>query len=95
MSNRDTFNASQVTAASTKVATVAAAVTAAQETINASGCNVGYTLQTGNYANLLASLKAATIAKANTLFAAEHAKQVAINVARDTLRNGGGDNAAF
>lgn len=95
MTARDTYQSSVKSAEGSKVATVSTAETTKQETINASGVNVGYNLQTGNYANLAAAVKSANTAKIATLNTAEHAKQVAINVARDTLRNAGGDNAAF
>lgn len=89
MSNRDTYGASVASAAAAKTATVATAVSAAQTTIDAALTVVGYTTQAGNYATLLAAVKAAAIAKANSLFAAEQTRQATIAVARDTLRNGG------
>jgi len=89
MSARDTFNASVKSAGQTQVATVITAETTKQEAINASGVNVGYNLQTGNYANFAAAVKNANAAKYASLLAAEHAKQVAINIARDTLRDSG------
>jgi hypothetical protein len=95
MSNRDTYIASVKSATAAKVATLTANETSRQETVNASGVNVGYTLQSGNNANLLAAVKSANQAKRDADFAAEHARQVAIGIARDTLRTGGGDTAPF
>lgn len=89
MTSRDTYNASVKSAATSKTVAVLAAETAQQETINASGCNVGYTLQTGNYANFAAAVKAANAAKIAALNAAETAKQMAIHAAKDTLRAAG------
>ena len=89
MSSRDTYTASVKSAAVTQIAAVVSAETARQETINASGCNVGYNLQTGNYANFAAAVKAATIAKTAAVTAAEQAKQAAIAGARDTLKSSG------
>jgi hypothetical protein len=86
LSGRDNLVASVKVAAVAQIATVIVAVGAAQETINASGVNVGYNLQTGNNPNYVAAIKAAALAKANSLFAAEAARQAAIAVARDTLR---------
>lgn len=89
MTARETYASSVKTAAQTKTATVSAAETAAQETINASGCNVGYNLQTGNYANLATATKNAIAAKLASVNAAEAAKQASIAVAKDTLRQSG------
>lgn len=95
MTARDTYQSSVKSAASAKTATLTANQATAQETINANGVNVGYNLQTGNYANLATAVKNANIAKWNADFAAEQTKQASIAAARDTLRNAGGDNAAF
>ena len=94
MTARDTFNASVKTAAVVQVAAVTAAQTSFQETINASGCNVGYNLQTGNYANYLAAVKAANAAKIAAVHAAEAVKQTTIAAAKDTLRATGDVGAA-
>lgn len=89
MTARDTYNSTVATAAQTKAATLLSAEAAKQETINASGCNVGYNLQTGNYANFAAAIKSAINAKAASVAAAEATKQATIAAARDTLRNAG------
>ena len=89
MTSRDTYNSSVKSAVAAKTATITANQTTAQETINANGVNVGYTLQTGNYANFAAGVKAANQAKRDADFAAEQTKQAAIMVARDTLRDSG------
>jgi hypothetical protein len=88
-SGRDTYTATVKTAAVTATTATTAAQTAFQETINQSGCNVGYTTQAGSYANFLAAVKAATAAKLAAVNAAEQAKQATIAVARDTLRTAG------
>ncbi len=89
MSARDTYISSVKSAETSKVATLVAADATKQETINANGCNVGYNLQTGNYANFASSVKNANIARWNTTFSVEQAKQASIAAARDTLRTGG------
>ena len=89
MTARQTFSSSVASAEATKVVAVTTAVAAAQETINQSGCNVGYNLQTGNYANFAAGVKSANAAKLAALNAAEVARQQSIMVARDTLRSTG------
>jgi hypothetical protein len=86
MTARTTFETTVKSASQTQIATVAAAEMTRQETINASGCNVGYTTSAGNYGNLKAAVASANLAKAATLNAAEIAKQQTIMVARDTLR---------
>ena len=52
MTARTTFEASVKTAAVAKVASDLADATLTQETINQSGVNVGYNLQTGSYSAL-------------------------------------------
>lgn len=86
MTSRDTYNASVVTAIVAKIASNAANATTAQETIAASGVNVGYTIQTGNFANLDSATRNANAAYAATRLKAEMVKQVAIQAAKDTLR---------
>ena len=86
MSSRDNYNSAVKTAVTTQVASAISAESAKQEAINASGCNVGYNLQTGNYANFAAGVKAANTARVATLNAAEAVKQTAITAARDTLK---------
>jgi hypothetical protein len=95
MSNRDTYIASLKTAAQTKRDAVAAAVTTKQVTIDAARSVTGYTTQTGSQATLDAAIKTANQGFWDSSFAAEQAKQAAIAVARDTLRNAGGDSSAF
>jgi hypothetical protein len=95
MTARETYNASVLIAATTKAATVAAAETTKQTLIDGSNSVVGYTTSAGNYGNLAAAIKAAALAKANSLFAAEQTKQAALAVARDVLRTAGGDAGAF
>ena len=86
MTARTTYTASVQSAEIAKVVTVTAAQTAFQETINQSGCNAGYNLQTGNYANFATAVKNANTARISSLNAAETAKQASIMAARDTLR---------
>lgn len=86
MSLRDTYNSSVKSATVTKTATLLANETTKQETINASGVNVGYNLQTGTYSTFAAAVKAANQSKRDSDFAAEQARQAAHAVARDTLR---------
>jgi hypothetical protein len=86
---RDAYNSTCKAAESTKTASLAANETVKQTSIDASRSAVGYTLQFGNYANLKAATDAANKAKFAADFAAEQAKQAAIAVARDTLRDSG------
>ena len=94
MSRRESFNTSVVSAAATKAATVSAAPLTAQVTIDAANSVIGYNLQAANTPPSLPLLPP-PFAKANSLFAAEQAKQAAVAVARDTLRKAGGDLAPF
>jgi hypothetical protein len=89
MTARTTYAASVTAASAAQIAAVIATEMPFQETINAAGCNVGYSLQSGNYGNLAAAVKTANLAKLAALNAAEIAKQAAIAVARDTLRTTG------
>lgn len=86
MTARTTFETTVKSAAQTQISAVIAAEMPRQETVNQSGCNVAYSLQTGNYANFAAAVKAANATKFAALTAAEVAKQAALMVARDTLR---------
>ena len=95
MTARETFNASVLAASATKAATLATAELTRQTTIDGSLSVVGYNLQSGSYANLAAAVASANAAKLASLYAAEQAKQAAIALARDTLRNAGGDLAPF
>ena len=63
MTARATYTAAVQAAVAMQVATVAAAQTTFQETINQSGCNVGYNLQTGSNSAFVAAVKAANIGK--------------------------------
>jgi hypothetical protein len=94
MTARDTFNSTVATATKTKVATDLQNEMIRQETINAAGVGVGYTLQAGNYAALAAAVKSAIAAKLTADLAAEQTKQASHAAARDTLRNSG-DLAPF
>jgi hypothetical protein len=86
MSSRDTYISSVKGAAPVKTATLTANEGAKQATINASGVDVGYTTQTGNYANFASAVKSANIAKLNADFLAEQARQATVAAARDMLR---------
>lgn len=94
MTARSSYEASVKSAGQTAITTLIAAETTKQETIAASGTNVGYTHQSGNNANLLAAVKAAAQARWLATYNAEQAKQAALAVARDTLR-ATGDLAPF
>jgi hypothetical protein len=89
MTARDTYNASVVSANTAVVATGISNAVAEQETINAKGVNVGYTTQTGTFANLDSATKTANALRLSNAFAREKAKQSSIAAARDTLRNAG------
>lgn len=86
MTARATYTTSVAAAVTTQVATIAAAQIAFQEAVNASGCNVGYTTQTGNYANFAAAVKAANVARLASINAAETARQMSVSSAKSTLR---------
>ena len=87
MSNRDTFIASVKTAAVVKVASDLANEVVRQTTIEAQRC--GYTLQTGNYTNLLAAYVSAQKTAVAAGLLAEMNRQVAVQTAKDVLRNTG------
>jgi hypothetical protein len=89
MTARSTYQAAVASACQAQQVTLAAAETVRQETINVSGCNVGYNTINGNYANFAAAVKAANLAKFASIVAAEQAKQAALMVARDALRASG------
>lgn len=88
MGARDTYISSVKSAESAKVATEITAEGAKQETINQSGCNVGYYSGKGGSgeAAFQAAVKSANQARFATAASAEQTKQNAINAARDTLR---------
>lgn len=94
MTARSTYEAAITATGPTKTAALTANQTAAQETINAAGVNVGYNLQTGNFANLAAAVKTATQAKLAADFAVQQAQQATMAAARDALR-ATGDLGAF
>lgn len=92
MSSRSVYETTVATAGPTQQVAVAAAATVAQEAINASGCNVGFNTATGsptNYTTFASAVKAANIAKAASIFAAEQARQATIAVAKTVLRDTG------
>ena len=89
MTARDTFNASVASAQKTANATEQNNVQTAQVTIDAANTVVGYNLQTGNNANLIAATKKANAALTAARTAEEQAKQASITVARDALRSSG------
>jgi hypothetical protein len=89
MSNRDTFNASVKTAAVAAQATGVTNAITQQTTISAKCADVGYNLQTGNYANLAAAVANANKAAVAAGLLAEMTKQMAIHAAKDTLRSTG------
>ena len=86
MTARDTYQSSIKSAAATKTATLTANELTKQETINASGVNVGYNLQSGNFANFDTATKSAVQAKRDADFGAEVARQKAADAAREALR---------
>ena len=89
MTARDTFYASVKTAEATKLSTLQAAATAAQEQINVTGVNSGANPQRGASDAVIAATKAANIAYQVSQYNAHAAAAAAIAVARDTLRAGG------
>ena len=87
MTSRDTYTASVATAIVTKAATLFANLLTQQETINQSGCNVGYHPgSSSSSATYDAAVKLAVQVKRDADFAAEQTKQASIAAARDTLR---------
>ena len=88
MTARSTHDATIVTATKTLVTTLLLNEQVHQEAVNASGCNIGTTLQGGNSA-YVAAVKAANLAKLASDYAAEVARQASVAKARDTLRDSG------
>jgi hypothetical protein len=86
MSARTTFEAAVKSAGTSAIPTAVNNEMTRQVTIDAAFSGVGYTLQTGNYANLAAAVKAATAAKLVADNAVEATKQAALGAARDALR---------
>jgi hypothetical protein len=89
MTARTVYEAAILAAASAKTATLTSNETTKQTTIDGAKSIVGYTTQTGNYANLAAAVKAANQAKWDADFLAEQQKQQAVMQARDALRASG------
>jgi hypothetical protein len=94
VSNRDTYNSSCKSADATQVATGLTHAISEQTTIDASKSVVGFTLQTGNMANLETATRNANALRLSNGLARERARQASIAAARDTLR-ATGDGAAF
>jgi hypothetical protein len=86
MTNRDTFQASVKTAATTQASAVDAAFAAHHAAIDAVTSTIGYVPGTGNNATLQSTIATANKAKLDALAAAEMAKQAAQSKAKDTLR---------
>jgi hypothetical protein len=86
MSARTVFEAAVKNAGTSAVATAVTNEMTRQETINASGCGVGYTLQAGNYAALAAAVSSAQKAKIVADNQIEAQKQANLGAARDALR---------
>jgi len=89
MAARDNFNGSVASAEATKATSLQAAQASYVASLTAATCDIGYTLQSGNYAALAAATASANASKAASRLAAEQAKQSSIQVARDTLRGTG------
>ena len=85
MTARETYSSSVATAEATKKSTNDASITTFQETINASGCNVGYTLQSRNFSNFNTAVKNANAALIAARDSAEKAKQASLQAARETF----------
>jgi hypothetical protein len=92
MTARDTYNASIAAATAVKLASDLKAEMVRQEAINASGCNIGTTLQGGNAA-YVAAVKTANAVKQASDLLAEQVKQSSHAAAKDTLR--ATDNGPF
>jgi hypothetical protein len=93
MTARTTFETTVKGTAATETASIAAANLSAQETINQSGCNIGYNNATGNYAAFAAAVKASNAARIAAINAAAAVTQATIAAARDTLRSTGDTGA--
>jgi hypothetical protein len=94
MTARTIYEASVKAAAAVKVVTELTNAGTHQTSNNASGCDAGYNLQTGNYANLKTAVDNANKARRAADLLAEQTKQNAIMVAKDLLRDSG-DRAPF
>jgi hypothetical protein len=86
MTARDTYNSSVTAAAVTKQVTTSANELTRQEAINAIGVNVGANPQFGATAAQIVTIKAAAQARRDADFAAEQARQAAVDRAREALR---------
>ncbi len=95
MTSRDTYNTSCKNAETTKIAQGLIDVVSEQVTRDASASVVGYNLVNGNFSNLDSSTRSANEKRFLNALAREKTKQASIAAARDTLRNAGGDSAAF
>jgi len=92
MTARETYSSSVASAETTKKATLDAIPGTFQETVNASGVNVGYNTINGNYTNF--AVKTANSTKIASIDSAERTKQASVQAARETLR-GTGDTGPF
>jgi hypothetical protein len=82
MTARDTFNSSIATAETTKTVTLDAAQTTFQETINAKGCNVGYTVSGDNYTNFATAVANANAALRSAMPLSERSRHQSKRLAR-------------
>jgi hypothetical protein len=89
MAARDVYNTSCKNADTTRVASESANQNTYQETISASGVNVGYNNATGNNVNLITATKNANATLQANRYAAAVAKMTALDAARETLRASG------
>jgi hypothetical protein len=86
MAARDNYNTSCKNADITRVASEIANLNTYQETIAASGVNVGYNNATGNNVNLITATNNANKTLQANRAAAAAAKMASIDAARETLR---------
>jgi hypothetical protein len=91
---RQTYAATIASAAITRAAANLQAEMQKQVAIDAQRSVVGLKLQNGN-ASLVTAIATANAAKVATDIANEQSQQATVEVARDTLRNAGGDSGAF
>jgi len=76
-------------AEATKATSLAAAQASFVAALTAAGPDVGYNLQSGNYAVFAAAVASANAAKSLARFNAEVQKQSSVQIARDTLKSTG------
>jgi hypothetical protein len=86
MTARDSYNSTCKSADTTRVASENVNQNTYQETISASGVNVGYNNATGNNVNLLTATKNANATLQANRTAAAAAKMASLDAARETLR---------